>query len=99
MSKKFHIRITSTDNEIIIDEDFICIMGAVNLGDNKCFSAYSGCCSGGDRLVTLRCLVDTLHRVVKDILDEAPFMKPVIESIVSRKDSGFFSLTSETDNR
>lgn len=97
MSKNFHIKIVSPDGENVVDSDCICIMGAVNLGDKKCFSAYSGSCSGGDRLVTLHCLVDTLHRVVKDILDEASFLKPVIEAIVAQKDSDFIFPVKQSD--
>lgn len=82
MKEKFHIKATRADGTVIVDTDYVCMYGAINCGDGTHIGVNNGCCSGGDRLTTLKCLYDNLVAVAKDIIDEAPFMAGVVESIL-----------------
>ena len=83
MKEKFYIKATRADGTVILETDYVCMYGAINCGDGTHIGVNNGCCSGGDRLTTLKCLYDNLVAAVKDIIEEAPFMADVIESILS----------------
>ena len=85
MSSKMHIKITGINGEVVVDEDFTCLMGALCIGEGKHMQLYNGCCTNGTKLTTFLAYVENLRRVCDDILDEAPFMRVILEKIIAGK--------------
>ena len=95
--EKMHIKITGINGEVVVDEDFLCLMGAICLGEGRHMQLYNGCCTNGTKLTTFLAYVENLRRIVDDILDEAPFMRVALEKIIEGKagEIGIFEVTPD----
>ena len=96
MKEKFHIKATRADGTVIFETDYVCMYGAINCGDGAHIGVNNGCCSGADKLTTLRCLYDNLVTVTKDILEEAPFLADVVKAILSDDPDSPIKIKSES---
>ena len=89
---KFHLTVSENGSDrVFVDKDFDCLFGVVSVGGNHFISLYQGACTNGTKICALKALGDLLIEICKDMIDDDPIAKSIIDALFDPAFDGFIT--------